>query len=276
MDYFHNNIINIYIFFFILSQIPLMCYSTHQGKPLTELEKHFEAIAKLPEEMNPDDLVYHHANGFAHPPLCVLPQENPKYLAPLMWGLIPYWESGKDYKAYYKKTIKYGSGLNAKSEKLFSSTMYQDNALHRRCIVPVSGFFEPHTTPVKVNGKAFKAPFFFERKDKEIIKLAGIYGFTKDGYATFTILTKAATPLFSKIHNGKNRRPVILQDKAIDSWLDKSLQQADIENIIANDTADENINAYPISKDLYNPKIDSNRADITARVDYEQIAIKVP
>nr|WP_273565433.1 SOS response-associated peptidase family protein [Maribacter sp. Hal144] len=155
-----------------------MCYSTQQGKPKSELEKRFDAIAKMPEYLDEDDLQRYHINGFAkhlikggkkeapHPIMLVLPQENRKFLVPLMWGLIPSWESGEDASEYYKKTIMYGSGLNATSEKLFSSQMYKDSALQRRCIVPVTGFFEPHTTPVKVKGKPFKVPFFLRGRIK--------------------------------------------------------------------------------------------------------------
>nr|WP_273569060.1 SOS response-associated peptidase family protein [Maribacter sp. Hal144] len=114
---------------------------------------------------------------------------------------------------------------------------------------------------------------FFERKDKEIINLAGIYGFTNDGHATFAILTKPATPLFEKIHNTKKRRPVILHDGQIDGWLDNSAQRNDIENLIAGDMPDENISAYPISKDLYSPKADSNRPDISEVIHYQEVAI---
>lgn len=262
-----------------------MCYSTHQGKPKSELEKHFDAVAKLPEYLDDDDLRRFHINGFAkqslnggkaespHPIMLVLPQENPKFMAPLMWGLIPHWESGEDAAEYYKKTIKYGSGLNATTEKLFSSQMYKDNAMHRRCVVPVTGFFEPHTTETKVKGKPFKVPFFFERMDKEIIKLAGIYAFTNDGHATFAILTKPATPLFEKIHNTKKRRPVILNDGDLEGWLDNTAQRNDIEHIIHGDMADEEIRAYPISKDLYSRTVDSNRPDITDHVFYEEVEI---
>ena len=262
-----------------------MCYSTQQGKPKSELEKRFDAVAKLPEYLDDDDLQHYHINGFgkhlisngkkeaAHPIMLVLPQENKKFLAPLMWGLIPYWEKGENAAEYYKNQIKYGSGLNAQSEKLFVSGMYKNSAMTKRCIIPVTGFFEPHTTTHKIKGRPFKVPFFFERKDKNFINLAGIYDFTKDGHATFTILTKKATPLFEKIHNTKKRRPVILPDTAIDKWLDNSAQQLDIEKLIANDMADKDLNAYPISRDLYNSKVDTNRVDISERVDYEEIEI---
>lgn len=263
-----------------------MCYSTQQGKPKTALEERFDAVAKLPEYLDDDDLQQYYINGFGkhringgkkeavHPIMLVLPQENKKFLAPLMWGLIPYWESGENAEEYYKKQIKYGSGLNAQSEKLFVSGMYKNSAMHRRCIIPVTGFFEPHTTAHKVKGRPFKVPFFFERKDQNFLNLAGIYDFTKDGQATFTILTKKATPLFEKIHNTKKRRPVILPDQAIEAWLDNTAEREAIEAIIANDMEDDDLNAYPISRDLYNTRIDTNRPDITDRVDYEEVEIE--
>ena len=250
-----------------------MCYSTQQGKPLSELEKRFNAIAKLPEYLNEDDLTFFHASGFAHPPMLILPQEHPGKMAAIMWGLIPHWETGADYKQYYKDTIKYGSGLNAKSEKLFSSAMYKPLALTKRCIVPVTGFFEPHTTEIKKNGKPFKVPFFFERRDKEIINLAGIYGFTTDGYASFTILTKAATPLFEKIHNTKKRRPVILHDADIPGWMNNNSTREDIEAIIKNDMPDDKIRAYPVSKDVYARNGNANRPDIAEPVLYDEVSI---
>ena len=265
-----------------------MCYSTQQGKPKSELEKHFDAVAKLPEYLDDDDLQRYLINGFGkqylnggkmvspHPIMLVVPQENPKYMAPIMWGLIPYEESGEDAEEYYKKTIKWGSGLNARSEKLFTSRMYKDNVLHRRCVVPVTGFYEPHTTAAKVKGRPFKVPFFFERKDKGITKLAGIYGFTNDGHATFSILTKPATPIFEKVHNTKKRRPVILNDNDVDGWLDNTAQRGEIEQIIDNEMPDEEINYHPVSKDVYAHNADSNRPDISDPVYFKEVEIDYP
>nr|WP_299385610.1 SOS response-associated peptidase [Allomuricauda sp.] len=248
-----------------------MCYSTRQTKKVSELEKIFDAVAKISPGLEEKDLVFNHANGFAHPPMLIIPQENPKYMATLMWGLIPHWESGAGSKEYYKSTIKWGSGLNAKSEKLFSSNMYSPHALTKRCVVPVTGFYEPHTA--EKNGKPFKVPFHFERKDKEVISLAGIYAFTNDGYATFTILTKEATPLFAKIHNKKNRRPVILNDDDVKVWLNPNLKREDVEAVIGNDMPDDEINAYPISKDLYKRNVDTNVPEIIEPVHYDEIEI---
>lgn len=250
-----------------------MCYSIEQRKPLNQLEFQFEVKANIRNGIAPQKLQFYHANGFAHPQVAIIPQENPKFITPLMWGFIPHWESGTDYKEYYKSTIGYGSGLNAKSEKLFSSDMYMDSAMERRCIVPLTGLHEPHHTNVVVKGSVFKVPFRFARKDDGFMNVAGIYGFSSDGLPTFSILTKAATPLFSKIHNKKNRRPVILHDKDIVKWLDKSTTQDELRALISRDMEDEELVAYPVHRDLYRTKVDSNRPDITEKVEYEELEI---
>lgn len=245
-----------------------MCYSTRITRKAGELEKHYAVTKLLGERVLDEELIYNHANGFSHPLLWIIPQEQSGHITPSLWGIIPSNKMGAEWADYYKESVKFGSGLNAQSEKLFDHFVYKHSALTRRCIIPVDGFFEPHTAP-----KNFKVPFYFERKNQDIISLAGLYTITADGYNTFTILTKPATPLFAKIHNTKFRRPVILRDEDIDVWLDTRLSPADIQNVIDDDMDDTSLNAYPISKDLYSPKIDSNRDDIIERIDYPELEI---
>lgn len=248
-----------------------MCYGTRVVKKAKELEL-FYNIEGLYGKMEPNtELIYNYANGFAHPNMWIIPQEKPKNMIPVMWGLIPAYKMGADAKAYYQETIRYGSGLNARSEKLFDSGQYKSSALTRRCIIPVDGFYEPHTA--KKNGKDFKIPFYFSRKNENPVNLAGIYAITKDKMVTFTILTKEATPLFAKIHNKKNRRPVILSDEDIDVWLDNSLTEDDVLNVIEDDLADASINAHPISKDLYKRNGEGDRPDIIEKVAYAELEI---
>ncbi len=261
-----------------------MCYATAQKNKTSVLEKAMNAVARLPGFMDDNDLVRYHINGFGkqyfndgakvseHPLMLIQPQENPKFLTPLMWGFVPHWISGENIPGYYTDTIKVGSGLNAQSEKMFSSDYYRDSAESRRCIVPVSGFFEPYRY-VPSKGKAYSIPFYFERRDNKITKLAGIYEFTNDGHATFAILTKKATPLFAKIHHTKKRRPVVLNDEQAEGWLDNSSKRNDIEHIIDRDMPDEEIFAQPISRELYSRNVDTNRKSITDTVHYPEIKI---
>lgn len=248
-----------------------MCYGTRVESNAKQLELHYNVEAlygKLPKDK---ELIYNYANGFSHPFMWIIPQEKKDNMIPVMWGLIPHYILGADAKEYYKETIRYGSGLNARSEKLFESSNYKNSALTRRCIIPVDGFYEPHTA--KKNGRDFKVPFYFHRKNNKPFNLAGIYAVTKDKTVTFTILTKEATPLFAKIHNKKFRRPVILQDDDIDVWLSDNLNEKDIENVIGDDLKDELINAYPISKDLYKRGGEGDREDIITKVEYQEIEI---
>ena len=90
---------------------------------------------------------------------------------------------------------------------------------------------------------------------------------------TFTILTKAATPMFAEIHNKKNRRPVILQDDDVDVWLDNTLNESDVYNVIDDDLPDVDINAWSISKDLYKRGGEGDRPDIIERVEYADLEI---
>ncbi|WP_086477822.1 MULTISPECIES: SOS response-associated peptidase [Arenibacter] len=246
-----------------------MCFGTRVTTSIKDLQKYYNVtklVGKTPVE---DNLMYHHANGWAHPLMWIIPQEKNQHITPSMWGIMPANGLGADYQTYYKGAARFGAGLNARSEKLFDHFIYKHSAYSKRCIIPVDGFFEPHTAP-----KNFKVPFYFERINREPISLAGIYTTTKDGYNTFTILTKEATPLFEKIHNTKKRRPVILQDDAIETWLHAGLSQNEIEAVIKQDMPDSELKAYPISKDLYSRKIDSNRPDIIKEVPYQELEIE--
>jgi len=248
-----------------------MCYNTRITRKKKDLEKIYRIRAIMGDQQEKNELVYNSANGFAHPHLWIIPQERPEHMVPIMWGLIPHYKLGKQAKEYYKRTIRYGSGLNAKSEKLFGSNNYRNSALTKRCIIPVDGFYEPHR--VENVKKPYSVPFYFERKDDMPFNLAGIYAVTPDEMVTFAILTKKATPLFAKIHNKKERRPVILKDDDIDVWLDNDLGESDVLNLIENDLPDAAINAYPISTDLYKRNGGGDRPDIVEKVAYADIEI---
>lgn len=274
-DKWNPNLKNSYIKGYYLDlKFSRMCYSIEQRKPLKQLEFSFKVKAFIRNGNSQDNFQFYHGNGFSHPEVAVIPQENPKFITPLKWGLVPHWESRENYEEYYKSSIQYGSGLNAKSEKLFTSDMYSGSSMLRRCIVPLTGLHEPHHTETKIGGKPFIVPFRFARKDDGFMNVAGIYDFTNDGMATFSILTKKATALFSKIHNKKNRRPVILHDSDIEKWLDTSSTREEIQGLIDNDLRDFELTAYPINRNLYKHSVDTNNEEIISKIDYEEIEIE--
>jgi putative SOS response-associated peptidase YedK len=135
-----------------------MCFHTSTTHKVNKLEEHFKVNLNS-ENLRPIfDKPNYHLNGFTHPNMLVIPQEKKDVLAPGVWGIVPSNKNSKEIKDYYKEAIKYGGGLNAQSEKLFQHYLYKESAMSRRCIIPVTGFFEPHEHNKK------KYPFFIQGK----------------------------------------------------------------------------------------------------------------
>jgi len=228
-----------------------MCFHTSTTHKTKKLENFYKV--KLNDESNRDyfDKPNYHLNGFSHPNMLVVPQQKSNVLAPAVWGIVPSGKSQNDIKPYYKESVRFGGGLNARSEKVFEHFVYRDSIMDKRCIIPVSGFFEPHDQ----NGK--KYPFYITSKSEQPIGLAGLYTVI-DTFITFTILTKDASPLFEKIHNKKKRQPVILDLENSHNWLSMDVSKSNIQELLDLDYPEKELKAYSVSRDLFSPKIDSN------------------
>ena len=88
------------------------------------------------------------------------------------------------------------------TKEKFEKKMFKEDAVKRRCIIPISGFYEWD-----------RAHAQYRFTNNHILYLAGIY---HDDY--FTILTKEAEDIMSGIHS---RMPVIVSFEDIDLWLDE-------------------------------------------------------
>ena len=119
-----------------------------------------------------------------------------------------------------------GSGsnlvINSRSEKADYTPMFQKAVRERRCLIPMSGFYEWRRTP---SGGKTKEKFAFRSQgalDNGLMYLAGVYGsfqggFANGGFDGFAILTQEADAQMSPYHN---RMPVILDNEALKKlWL---------------------------------------------------------
>lgn len=126
----------------------------------------------------------------------------------LTWGLVPFWS--KD------RTIAYKT-INARSETAATSPAFREAFKKRRCIVPVSGFYEWHKLDAKT-----KQPWYITPADEGgVFAFAGLWESWKgEGMdaplRTFTILTTTPNELMEPLHN---RMPVILEPEDHDRWL---------------------------------------------------------
>lgn len=166
----------------------------------TKIEQAFGASFAGPDLFNPS---YNVAPGSFNPVL-ILGKGGVRRIGPLRWGLIPSW--AKDQSGAYKT-------INAKAETLADKPSFRQAYKSRRCIVPVSGFYEwmQDTKP--------KRPFFI-RTNEDVFGLAGLYERWESGgevLFTYTIITTEPNALTSQVHH---RMPVILEKEDYGDWLD--------------------------------------------------------
>jgi putative SOS response-associated peptidase YedK len=235
-----------------------MCYHTSIKTTAKDLKLAFDKPFKDEEKFER----YYHANGFAHPQIPIVLKDEIKLYR---WGLIPIWAKSEEQA---KKLSN--STLNARDETIFKLPSFRSSIIKNRCIVPVTGFFEPHTHEGK------KYPFLILPKNKPYLNLAGIYSHwknptTDEWSSTFSIITTIPNRPLKAIHNEKDRMAVILDDRNTEVWLDSDLPSDGINALMA--PCDEaHIMAYSVSKDIFSPKIDSNRADILEYVEYPELS----
>lgn len=136
---------------------------------------------------------------------------------PAKWGFVPSW-APEAFKL---------APINAKAETVATNRMFAPAFKRRRCIVPVSGFYEWQAIP----GQKVKQPWYITMADpEEIMPLAGIWEDREiegcdDLQTSFTILTTEPNELMAKLHN---RMPVILDPADFTRWLDAGAEVSDL------------------------------------------------
>jgi len=156
---------------------------------------------------NFDYTPYYHVSGFTYPTVSIIKMDESNIIYPSTWGFIPDWAE-KDIPSFRKKY----NTLNAKSETILSSKMYDSSAREKRCLIIADGFFEPH----KKN--AMSIPYYCYLPSTEFVDgrdlfvFAGIYNEFKENSFSCSIITTEANDFFSEIHNVKKRMPLVLNN----------------------------------------------------------------
>lgn len=243
-----------------------MCYHASVGATYQQLEDAYERPFDgdtFPSFTSKNDVVGFHLNGFNYPLMPVITSESKDLLQVFRWGLIPRWT--KDIAASNEIRSK---TLNAKSETFFDLPAFRESALQKRCIIPLSGFFEWQDRAEKT-----KIPFFIHPKHSALFSVAGIYQYWNNPVdqslmRTFSILTTSANPLMANIHS-KKRMPLILEKGGEQLWLDPTVSQNDIMNL-CKPFNEVNMEAYTISGLVSSRKLNSNVPEVTKFQSYEQ------
>ena len=119
---------------------------------------------------------------------------------PMRWGLVPSWA----------KDPSIGSKLiNARCETVAEKPAFRRALRSRRCIVPISGFYE-----WRRQGRG-KQPHFVTSVGGQPLTLAGLWE-EWNGLLTFTVITVPANEKVAAIHD---RMPAILSREEAFAWL---------------------------------------------------------
>jgi len=175
----------------------------------------------------------------------------------LRWGLIPSWA---------KSAAIASSLVNARSETAHEQPAFRTAFRQRRCVVPVSGFYEWGTKPAAVGlfgepaGRPGKQPYYLTSSDGEPLLLAGLWESWRDPalppdappLETFTILTTLPNEMVVKIHD---RMPAILDVEGCAKWLDLKQDVDSLRALLVPYPA-ELMARWPVSNRVNSPKHD--------------------
>lgn len=179
-----------------------MCGRFALAAPKAELITHFH----LDEFEGGDDFPAHY-NISPGTDIAVIRRspEGKRVLHRLRWGLIPHWSEDPSIGAKLN---------NARGESVHERPSFKNAFAKRRCLIPVSGFYE-----WKPQGK-IKQPYYFSSANGHPLALGGLWESWKapDGsiVRTTCIITTAANELMAPIHD---RMPVIVEAADWQRWL---------------------------------------------------------
>ena len=166
--------------------------------------------------------------------------------AEAMWWLTPYWsKTGKP---------KYAT-FNAKAETLTTSSVFREPFARRRCVVPITGFYEWRKADGRGRAKAVRQPYLIRPLAGPML-LAGVWdrwrsrasrGESADEIMeSFAVVTTAVCPQLSFIHD---RQPVMLSPEGVRQWLSRETSMSHLETLMA-PSIPGNLAAAPVSTDI--------------------------
>ena len=161
------------------------------------------------------------------------------------WWLTPYWSKTRVRRNY--------ATFNAKSETLEKSSTFREPFRRRRCLVPISGFYEWQ----KVAG--IRRPFYIQPESGGML-LAGVWDRWRstdrsEKVDSFAIVTTTAHAGFEPIHG---RQPVILSLDAARTWMDRGVSEDELGALFEPRLPDDLL-AVPVSSYVGNPRNKESR-----------------
>lgn len=203
-------------------------------------------------------------NGFDNPAMPVITDDKPDEIQFFHWGIIPSWVKDMETADSIRNNT-----LNAKAETIFEKASFKYSIRKKRCLILCSGFFEWQ----KIKGK--KYPYYISLENDEIFVFGGIWStwtdkLTGEIFNTYSVITVEANEFVATIHNTKKRMPLILEPKDAIKWLDKSLSDDQIKDLMKPFDSKQ-MKAHTIQKFIPIKPDDSKNQEIIAYYYYPEL-----
>jgi putative SOS response-associated peptidase YedK len=159
----------------------------------------------------------------------VVLRNSPNRLELMVWGILPAWAQEKPGGRLL---------INARAESVADARTFSRAFRTRRVLVPASGWYEWKATPTG------KQPYYFRRKDKDLLGFAGLVVDGAEGPG-YVIITTAASPLAREVHG---RMPAVLHPEDEDAWLDPANDDPARLLPLLRPFDDDLLTCYPVSR----------------------------
>ena len=136
----------------------------------------------------------------------------------MRWGLLPAWaKPGPGGSVPTKGPLL----INARAETVTTSPAYRSAAQHKRCLIPMDGYYEWMPNP-DAGPKARKTPFYMCSEDGRPLMVAGLWSVWKPDKSaapllTCTVITTDAVGELARVHD---RMPLVVGEGDWNRWLD--------------------------------------------------------
>lgn len=205
-----------------------MCGRVVQARPLEELA---ELYAAPPDDIARGALRPRYNVAPTDPIAVVVTEDGERHLTAHRWGLIP---------PAPRSASESAPLINTRVETLATNALFSAAFRHRRCLVPVDGFYEWQRT-----GEG-RQPYFIHAADGHPLALAGIWLPWRSGptglVGSCSIVTSPPDEVVGRLHD---RMPVILPEASWDRWLDPETATEDAQALLRSDAA-ATLDAYPV------------------------------
>jgi putative SOS response-associated peptidase YedK len=173
-------------------------------------------------------------------PVVFLPEGGTgRELRMMQWGLVPAW---------VKDPATARRPINARAETLLTQPFFRPATLHRRCLVPATGFLEWRRE------ERANVPYYIRRNDGQLMAFAGLYesrqGNSPDPLRTFTIVTTTPNPLVARYHD---RMPAILLPECESRWIGPAAPDEEDLREILSPYPEDLLVAYQVSSAVSSP-----------------------